>query len=256
MQLNNCQFVCVQHVLSSAGTCAIWVPCGHEIRLEARKQFVELLFAVSNPTAALIRLGLLPPLPPPIKEKPVKKTTGFAVPPPMMPPSIRGKSLAAPAAQEVQPAPKVVEDVGSLDSLLKKQASTEAAFKTVLDEQRAKQIEFERTRAEKLQEEQIARRRQWQQEDEARLEQIKRTLSSQQEQRLDEVRGCELSIVIACIGFKCASIVYICRPIICYHSCKALVLVHLCMYRTRLHGAILLMSHRQRPARQSPARLH
>lgn len=192
----------LQNVLSSCGTCAVWVPCGHEIRLEARKQFLELLSLVSNPTAALVRLGLLPPLPPPVKEKPAKKTSGFTAPPPMMPPSIRGKAVAA--APEVHVAPKASEAVESLDSLLKKQASTEAAFKSTLDEQRAKQIEFERTRAEKLQQEQIARRRQWQQEDEARLEQIKRTLSSQQEQRLDEVcahTNCRCDSPRACTYF-------------------------------------------------------
>ena len=212
-----------QNTLGSRnGALAIWVQCGHEIRIEARKQIVSLLSAIANPTDALIKAGLIaPPAPPEAASKAdavgrsrqrtdVSRATRVSVAgntavgtlksaPPTLPPSIHKPSNAAvvvatspqhsvaPAtAADTAIAPRPQPAAGTVDTLLAQQASVEAAFKASVEDQKRKQAEFERERAEKLAKVQADRRAKWEREDQQRLEVLRQSMNARQEQRHEE----------------------------------------------------------------------
>lgn len=205
-----------QGVLSSRDEAvAVWVQCGHEIRLEARKQLIDLVSFIVHPTAGLIGAGLLT-LPEPADVTPANnrragksKTTSVSNPavtvgtkglksgPPSLPPSIKasGSMLTSPSASSIKTS--ATSDSGvKMSDLLAMQANTEAAFKQSVAQQQKRQDAFERERAEKLAKDQEDRRLRWEADDKAKLDNIRKTMSKQQEQRHREVCCCDYVFVL------------------------------------------------------------
>jgi hypothetical protein len=102
-----------QETLSKpASSLAIWLKCGHEMRQEAKKQLLQLLYVLADPESALVEAGLSTQAPAPVvqvddgtsrradtKRRGLDSARrgGGLSPPPPLPPSIRPKDVLSPS---------------------------------------------------------------------------------------------------------------------------------------------------------------